>query len=104
MPARRLLLAALALAAACTATPAPAISPQNPYRSFNLSGINYGSMQWERDRRQGRSFRPAATPQTARGGTVTAGEFVGTGGGGAVVREGRSRPVPRAYRRVRPRP
>ena len=22
-----------------------AISPQNPYRSFNISGVNYGSMQ-----------------------------------------------------------
>ena len=24
------------------------ISPQNPFRSYNLTGINYGSQQWER--------------------------------------------------------
>ncbi len=24
------------------------ISNNNPYRSFNISGVNYGSMQWER--------------------------------------------------------
>jgi hypothetical protein len=24
------------------------ISRNNPYRSFNLSGVNYGSMQWEK--------------------------------------------------------
>lgn len=24
------------------------ISRNNPYRSFNISGINYGSLQWER--------------------------------------------------------
>ena len=24
------------------------ISPNNPYRSFNISGVNYASMQWER--------------------------------------------------------
>ena len=24
------------------------ISKNNPYRSFNISGINYGSMNWER--------------------------------------------------------
>lgn len=28
------------------------ISPQNPYRSFNISGVNYGSMQWEKQHRQ----------------------------------------------------
>ena len=27
------------------------ISPRNPYRSFNISGINYGSMQWEQSHR-----------------------------------------------------
>jgi hypothetical protein len=24
------------------------ISGNNPYRSFNISGVNYASMQWER--------------------------------------------------------
>jgi hypothetical protein len=28
------------------------ISPQNPYRSFNISGINYGSMKWEKSHRK----------------------------------------------------
>ncbi len=28
------------------------ISPQNPFRSYNVSGINYGSQQWERERLQ----------------------------------------------------
>ncbi|MBS0201571.1 MAG: hypothetical protein JSS49_01640 [Planctomycetes bacterium] len=42
------------------------ISPQNPFRSYNLSGINYGSQQWERDhaRLQGKS--PAPAPQSNR--------------------------------------
>jgi hypothetical protein len=31
---------------------AATISPQNPYRSFNISGVNYGSMQWEKQHRQ----------------------------------------------------
>ena len=34
-----------------------AISPRNPYRSFNLSGVNYGSMRWERTQRQKQSSR-----------------------------------------------
>ena len=37
---------------------ADAISPRNPYRSFNLGGVNYGSMRWERTHRQGRSSWP----------------------------------------------
>jgi hypothetical protein len=37
------------------AQPAEAqISRNNPYRSFNLTGVNYGSMQWEaKHKRQG---------------------------------------------------
>lgn len=27
------------------------ISRQNPFRSYNISGINYGSMQWEKNHR-----------------------------------------------------
>jgi hypothetical protein len=30
------------------------ISANNPYRSFNISGVNYGSMRWEAQHR-GRS-------------------------------------------------
>ncbi len=45
---------------------AEAISPRNPYRTFNLGGVNYGSMRWERTHRQGRSSWPknkSARPQ-----------------------------------------
>ena len=28
------------------------ISRNNPYRSFNISGVNYGSMQWENKHRK----------------------------------------------------
>ena len=51
---RRLVLLGITMSAILVATPSEAISPQNPYRSFNLSGINYGSMQWERAQREGR--------------------------------------------------
>lgn len=48
---RSLLLLLFILSAASIlgwqATIAASISPQNPYRSFNISGINYGSMRWE---------------------------------------------------------
>lgn len=33
------------------------ISPRNPYRSYNISGINYGSMQWERNNRGRSNYR-----------------------------------------------
>ncbi len=38
----------------------PRISRQNPYRSFNLSGRNYGSVRWERQNggQTHRSYRP----------------------------------------------
>ena len=55
-PSRRQTLATLRVATmllvmAGLATPALAVSPRNPYRSFNLSGINYGSMRWEQQHR-----------------------------------------------------
>jgi hypothetical protein len=28
------------------------VSPRNPYRSFNISGINYASMKWEKQHRR----------------------------------------------------
>jgi hypothetical protein len=31
------------------------ISRNNPYRSFNISGVNYGSMQWENKHRNSNS-------------------------------------------------
>lgn len=60
------LLILLCFVAVCiegTAEAGP-MSLQNPYRSFNLSGINYGSEQWERDhaRSQVRSATPAPQP------------------------------------------
>jgi hypothetical protein len=30
------------------------VSRNNPYRSFNISGINYGSQRWEREHRGAR--------------------------------------------------
>ncbi len=50
---RRIVLALLVIVVAATADMAAAqpISRNNPYRSFNITGINYGSMQWERDHR-----------------------------------------------------
>lgn len=36
------------------ATAAP-ISLNNPYRSFNLTGVNYGSVQWQRNHPQSRT-------------------------------------------------
>ena len=41
-------LTLLAAALLVPARPAEAVSPRNPYSSFNLSGVNYGAMQWER--------------------------------------------------------
>lgn len=42
--------AAAGVAGARPADAAP-VSARNPYRSFNISGVNYGSMQWERAHR-----------------------------------------------------
>jgi hypothetical protein len=71
-------------------------SPRNPYSSFNLSGINYGSMQWERAQRQGKRVWPYYnTPSRSysRGNAVSVGG-VGAGGSGGVVRTS-----PRRWRR-----
>jgi hypothetical protein len=71
------------------ARPAEARNPQNPYSSFNLSGINYGSMQWERAQRQGKRVWPyynTPSRSTVRGNAVSVGG-VGAGGyGGGTVR------------------
>ncbi len=90
----------IAVAGVCATAPeAHAVSPRNPYRSFNLSGVNYGSMQWERAQRQGKRVWPYYnTPSrgSSRGGTVVAG---GAGaGGGAFMSSGSSRSS-RTYRR-----
>jgi hypothetical protein len=101
---RHLLLPAIALATAIAATPSAAVSPQNPYRSFNLSGINYGSMQWERAQREGRRVWPYYnTPSrtTTRNSGVWVGGVAGGGSGaGAIIQAGGSNPAPRSSPRV----
>ena len=72
---RKLALAMLAVGvmalvdAGPVATAGP-ISPSNPYRSFNFSGVNYGSMRWER----------------THGGRMSAGPRWGHRGGGLLFR------------------
>ncbi|MFM7184815.1 MAG: hypothetical protein ACKO4Z_08610 [Planctomycetota bacterium] len=93
--ARSFCLAALAVAAllALSGT-AAARNPRNPYSSFNLSGINYGSMQWEKAQRQGKRVWPYYnTPARsyARGSAVSVGGVGGYGGG--------IRTAPRRWRR-----
>jgi hypothetical protein len=89
--ARCLALALIAsVASLAVASPARAVSPRNPYRSFNLSGINYGSMQWERAQQQGKRVWPyynTPSRSSSRGGNVTVGGFTGAGGG-AVIQGG----------------
>jgi hypothetical protein len=101
---RRLLLPIVALAAALAATPSAAVSPQNPYRSFNLSGINYGSMQWERAQREGRSvwpyFNTPTRPAPRSSGIWLGGVAGGGGGAGAILEVGGSRAVPRSSPRI----
>lgn len=70
---RNMMLVGLTVAAICLlnlnarpSTAAP-ISQQNPYRSFNVTGVNYGSMRWEQTHRgQASATRHAWTPR--RGG------------------------------------
>ena len=86
------------------AAPASAAGPRNPYSSFNLSGINYGAQQWDRDQRAGRSVWPYYnTPSRNyyRGSNVSVGGVTGGGMGGAVIQGGSSRSSPRAVRRWR---
>jgi len=92
------------------ATIAQAAGPQNPYSSFNLSGINYGSQQWVRDQRAGRVVWPYYnTPSrsysrgsnvSVGGSNVSVGGFTGAGGG-AVIQGGSYRSTPRTGRRWR---
>lgn len=93
-------LLAVALAGGLSARPAAAISPRNPYRTFNLSGINYGSMQWERAQREGRSVWPYSTSATRTvprsSGVWIGGVVSGGGGAGTIVEAGGARSVPRS--------
>jgi len=47
-------------------TAAGPISTNNPYRSFNISGVNYGSMRWEQSHRRVSAQRYGWAPR--RGG------------------------------------
>ena len=49
-----MLLVGVGLASDASAQP---VNRNNPYRSFNISGINYGSQRWEREHR-GAARRP----------------------------------------------
>lgn len=94
--ARHLPLALALVTMLGVARPAEARNPPNPYSSFNLSGINYGSMQWEKAQRQGRRVWPYYNTPTRsyyRGGAVSVGGAV-TGGSRAAVRTN-----PRRWRR-----
>jgi hypothetical protein len=101
---RPLLLSAVVLAVAVPASPAAAISPRNPFRSFNLSGINYGSMQWERAQQEGRRAWPGsnasgrAVPRSS--GAWVGGVIGGGSGAGTIIEAGGSRSVPRSSPRV----
>jgi len=86
------------------AAPASAAGPRNPYSSFNLSGINYGAQQWDRDQRAGRSVWPYYNTPTRsyyRGSNISVGGVTGGGMGGAVIQGGTSRSSPRTVRRWR---
>ena len=82
------------------ATTAQAAGPQNPYSSFNLSGINWGAQQWERDQRAGRVVWPyynVPSRSYYRGSNVSVGGVTG----GGVIQGGGYRSTPRTVRRWR---
>ncbi|MEI8319532.1 MAG: hypothetical protein WCH79_16440 [Planctomycetia bacterium] len=84
------LLTAAAAGLVFSASPALARNPPNPYSSFNLSGINYGSMQWERDQRDGKVVWPYYNvPQRGTAGpAVSTGGRTGGAGNAAVLQRG----------------
>ena len=88
-----LTLAAGLLLAAVPGT-AEAVSPRNPYRTFNLGGVNYGSMRWEQAQRQGRRVWPYygrySRSSRRSGPTMTFGGVSGVGGGTIVRQSGRT--------------
>ena len=90
----KIVMAVVVMAGA--ATPSFAISPRNPYRSFNLSGINYGSMRWEQQHRQSQPStsrrsrsRRARTSNAMSSSRVIVGSTAGGVSTGTVVAEGR---------------
>ncbi|MFM8734998.1 MAG: hypothetical protein ACKOC8_07395 [Pirellulales bacterium] len=75
---------------------AEARGSRNPYSSFNLSGINYGSMQWEKAQRQGKRVWPSYNTPSRAG---SRGNAVSVGGMGAAGASGVIRTAPRRWRR-----
>lgn len=61
-----LLLAAVSLVAVSDWAAAQPVSWQNPYRSFNISGVNYGSQRWEQSHRSRRQAGHAPRKWRAR--------------------------------------
>lgn len=61
-----ILLSMVCIFGLTVSTDAGPISLQNPYRSYNLSGINYGSQQWERDHARVQGSNPVPAPQSQR--------------------------------------
>ena len=64
-----LFVVAATVGLASTSSAGP-ISKNNPYRSFNISGINYGSLNWERThgkRSSSRSLRSSSSGGLFRG-------------------------------------
>jgi hypothetical protein len=98
---RLVITTVIAVAGAFAVVPeASAVSPRNPYRSFNLSGVNYGSMQWERAQRQGKRVWPyynTPSRSSSRSSAIVVGG-VGAGGGAAVM-PSKSYRSSRTYRR-----
>ncbi len=99
MPAPRsfLLVAVASAVLVLGGTTAEARNPPNPYSSFNLSGINYGAMQWERAQRQGKRVWPYYNTPSR---TISRGRAVSMGAvGGGRSGWGTTRTVPRRWRR-----
>jgi hypothetical protein len=84
---------------------AEAISPDNPYRTFNLSGVNYGSMRWEQQHKKGRSSWPSTTNRSRQTMSGSSGLSVLSGGSaissGGVVSGTRVATPQRRFRRRR---
>jgi hypothetical protein len=103
MPSLRfaiMLVAATAVAGFCS--PANAVSPRNPYRTFNLSGVNYGSMRWEQAQQQGRRVWPyynTPTRSSRSSGSTIGGAVIGGSGVGAITNSSRSYRPSRSRRR-----
>jgi hypothetical protein len=91
--------AGVALLAIGGLLPSEAVAgPPNPYSSFNLSGINYGAQQWERDQRAGRRVWPYYnTPSQSP--TRGSGTVSGYAGRGVRVQGGVSRRSNRRWQR-----